>query len=86
LILAVLDKYPAALFYVFAFVFYITQLTEALLYSATMRTLWQQNKWIEFNVFKVWFFELKKCRPVLNFIYIPSTDEQELLAKYLETE
>lgn len=66
-ILGALDLHTASAVYLFfAIIFYFAQLIEAWR-SSTMRTLWQQNKWIEFNVFKVWFHELKKCRPVLKF-------------------
>jgi hypothetical protein len=50
-----------------------------------MKTLWHQNKWIEFSLFKLWFQEIKKCRPVLTFNYTPPIEDQEYLVKYMKT-
>lgn len=71
-----------AFFYGIAAIAYLVQLLETILYSSTLRTLWQQNKWIDFEVFKVWFYELKKCRPKLTFVYEPTQEEQEAFQKY----
>ena len=72
------------LFFVLSAIAYITNLLETILRSATLRTLWQHNKWIDLEVFKVWFYELKKCRPRLTFAYEPSKEEQDVFAKLMQ--
>jgi len=47
------------------------QLLEGVFFASTARTLWKKQRWVPLNVFKVWFFELKKCRPAQVFKYIP---------------
>jgi hypothetical protein len=53
--------------------FYIAQLIEGCL-SATTAFLWRSPTWEDFSMFKMWFFELKKFRPVINFSYAPSAE------------
>jgi len=61
-----------------AFVLYATQLVEFCL-SATNRMLWRQGSWEDFKVFKMWFQELKKCRPAVKFSYTPSAEHTALI-------
>lgn len=46
--------------------FYLASLIESYL-SATMTLLWKSPSWEDFTVFKQWFLELKKFRPVVTF-------------------
>jgi len=48
--------------------FFVAQLVEAF-FSATMTLLWKSPSWEDFEIFRSWFFELKKFRPAIKFCY-----------------
>ena len=54
---------------------YLSQTTKLLKYSAS---------WDDLNVFREWFQELKKCRPMLKFTFKP-TQEQASVLRELHT-
>ena len=50
--------------------------------SQTNKLFWQQESWDDFDLFKVWFFELKKCRPVIKFRYKPTAEQGKILEEF----
>lgn len=50
--------------------FYLAQLVEVA-YCQTLRLLWCQPSWDNLEQFRRWFYDLKKCRPVVTFRYTP---------------
>ena len=60
---------------------YVLQLFEFCL-SQTNKLFWQQESWDDFDLFKMWFFELKRCRPVIKFKYSPSKQQAKILANH----
>jgi len=57
----------------FSAIFYLAQLIEGCL-SYTTAFLWRSPAWEDFSMFKMWFFELKKFRPVIHYNYTPSAE------------
>ena len=60
-------------------VLYITQIVEALFFSQTAKLLSHQNAWDDLDLFRLWFYELKKCRPVMTFKFTPTKEQSEIL-------
>lgn len=59
-------------------ILYVAQLIEGCL-SSTTAFLWRSPAWEDFSMFKMWFFELKKFRPVIHYSYTPSTEQRRVL-------
>lgn len=56
-----------------ALVMYCLQILEFVVLSQTIKTLFSKQSWLDFESFKIWFYELKRSRPVLTFEYKPLT-------------
>jgi hypothetical protein len=63
------------IFIVLGVLLYIAQIFESC-FSQTFKLVWQSPSWEDFNVFKIWFIELKKCRPLIKFTYSPNSEQQ----------
>ena len=61
-------------------ILYIIQLIEVL-FSQTTQLLRQEATWEDLELFRAWFYELKKSRPVLTFSYTPSHEQAKILAQ-----
>ena len=59
---------------------YLAQLVEVAL-SQTTKLLFEQDTWDDLEVFRIWFYELKKCRPVVTYKFTPTEDQVEILAE-----
>ena len=61
--------------------FYLAQWVEVGLCQTT-KLLWRKGAWDDLELFRKWFYELKKCRPILIFTLTP-TKEQTVILKEL---
>lgn len=52
---------------------YLVQLVEVVL-SETFRLTRHSSSWDDLDVFRDWYHELKKCRPMVNFSFTPTKD------------
>ena len=81
--------YPdlAPLWLTLGIVLYSLQLLEVYLCQTTKLVKYSAS-WDDLNVFRDWFSELKKCRPMLKFIYKPSLEQIAVLqeAHYINYE
>ena len=59
---------------------YIAQLIEVFL-SQTVGLLWSRNSWDDLDLFRLWFYELKKSRPKLTFSFTPTAAQVKVLAE-----
>lgn len=59
-------------------VLYTLQMLEVFM-SQTTQLLWQENGWDDLDLFHQWFYELKKCRPVLTFSFTPMEEHKTIL-------
>ena len=50
---------------------YALQVMEALLLSVTIRTLFYRDTWVDYEAFRIWFYEIKRARPIVLFEYTP---------------
>ena len=64
---------------VFGFL-YIIQLIEVY-FSQTKKLLMEQDSWDDLEVFRLWFYELKKCRPELTYQFTPTEYQIGVLAE-----
>ena len=60
-------------------VLYLAQLIEVFL-SSTRKLLSEQSSWDDLEVFRLWFYELKKCRPVLTYQFTPTEQQITIMA------
>ena len=66
-------------------VLYIAQLIEVF-FSSTQKLLSEQSSWDDLEVFRLWFYELKKCRPVLTYQFTPTEQQITILADLYKQE
>ena len=50
--------------------------------SETFRLTRYSSSWDDLNVFRDWYHELKKCRPMVNFSFTPTRDQAMVLQEY----
>lgn len=60
---------------------YLAQIGEVLM-SETFKLLSStQTSWDDLDVFRHWFYELKKCRPILTFTFTPTKKQSMILCE-----
>ena len=70
--LMMLLAYPdlSTIWILISVLFYIAQLIEVA-YCQTSQLLWCQPSWDKLEIFRKWFYDLKKCRPIVTFKFSP---------------
>lgn len=66
-------------------VLYLVQLVEVFL-SQTTSLLLGQSAWDDLELFRFWFYELKKSRPKLSFSFTPTKDQDAILCELYTAE
>ena len=41
--------------------------------------MWDASTWDDLELFRLWFYELKKCRPMVTFAFKPTKEQGKIM-------